>query len=100
MTEKMPARFSAVVTDIRLDSREHGVALWQILLDHTEFSVEENLGWLTARSVSGAVLVAMVERVVQDSDGQLWHVTKKPLPVGTIVECEVDGASDSDPDPK
>jgi alanyl-tRNA synthetase len=40
---------------------------------------------------SGARLEVPVERVDQDPAGELWHILRKPLPVG----CEVTGRVES-----
>jgi hypothetical protein len=90
----MARSFQATVADIRLYSRDNGQALWQISLDHSEFAVSPRnvarpAGTLTARNLSGAVLTLDVLEVAEDSFAELWHLTNKPLPVGTPVECEV-----------
>lgn len=80
--------FSATVSDVRLESRGDGHAWWQISLDRTEFTIVHARGTLTAHSPNGVPLVVTVERVI--SDGQtVWHVTRKPLPIGTKVRAEV-----------
>jgi alanyl-tRNA synthetase len=85
----MTNRFNAIVTDIRLASRVEGRALWHIALDHSLFSEHTPTGTLTARAASGAVLVVTVLAVERDNQGDLWHVTEKPLQVGASVEAEV-----------
>ena len=89
--------FEAVVTDIRLDSREGGEALWQVALDRTAFYPESggqpwDTGVLTAVARSGAVLEVRVERVEEDEGGEVWHYVRKPLVVGSAVTGVVDAA--------
>ena len=76
--------FSAVVTDIRLESRVDGQARWQMSLDRTEFSAGES-GLLQAVARSGTRLEIPVLDVVLDAGGDLWHVVEKPLAAGTDV---------------
>jgi hypothetical protein len=76
--------FSAVVTDIRLESRAGGQALWQMALDRTEFAAGD-VGVLEAVARSGTRLEIPVLSVVVDKDGSLWHVLEKPLAAGTDV---------------
>ena len=92
--------FSAVVTDIRLDS--HAVAesgqreqVWQVALDRTAFypaggGQPWDTGVLVATAKSGAVLEVVVERVEEDESGEVWHFVRKPLPEGTSVVGRVD----------
>jgi alanyl-tRNA synthetase len=92
--------FSAVVTDIRLDS--HAVAeggakeqIWQVALDRTAFYPRGggqpwDTGVLVATAKSGAVLEVAVERVEEDATGEVWHFVRKPLPEGTEVVGRVD----------
>lgn len=89
------SRFSATVTDIREDSRADGVSLWQVALDRSAFYPTSggqpyDLGVLRATSRSGAVLEATIESVEEDSTGQIWHYTRKPLLQGTAIEGEID----------
>jgi alanyl-tRNA synthetase len=76
--------FSAVVTDIRLESRVDGKARWQMALDRTEFAAG-GAGVLAAVSRSGTRLEIAVIEVVADEAGDLWHVVEKPLAAGTDV---------------
>lgn len=92
--------FSAVVTDVRLDS--HAVAengqkeqLWQVALDRTAFypaggGQPWDTGVLVATAKSGAVLEVPVERVEEDEAGEVWHYVRKPLPEGTEIVGRVD----------
>ena len=82
--------FSAQVTDIREYSRKNGQSLWQIALDRTAFyptsgGQPHDLGTLSASARSGAVLTAEIDEVVEDEDGEVWHMTTKPLLAGTAV---------------
>jgi hypothetical protein len=76
--------FSAVVTDIREESRVEGRQRWQMALDRTEFSVGA-VGVLEAVARSGARLVVPVLGTVVDGEGEVWHVVEKPLAAGTAV---------------
>ena len=78
------AAFSAVVTDIRLESRVEGRARWQMALDRTEFAAG-NSGVLEAVARSGTRLEIAVLDVVADESGNLWHVVEKPLAAGTDI---------------
>lgn len=87
--------FDAVVTDIRLDSRDGSGQLWQLALDQTAFYPEGggqpwDLGKLTATSKSGSTLDVPVERVEEDESGEVWHFVRKPLVQGTEVTGYVD----------
>jgi hypothetical protein len=82
------SRFTAVVTDIREESRIAGRQRWQIALDHTEFS-PGTTGELQAVARSGARLVVPVLNTVVDLTGQLWHIVEKPLAAGTTVTGHV-----------
>ena len=82
MTAHPAAEFSAVVTDIRLESRSEGRARWQMTLDRTQFSAGDT-GILEAVARSGTRLEIAVLDVVADESGDLWHVVEKPLAAGT-----------------
>jgi alanyl-tRNA synthetase len=92
--------FTAVVTDIRLDSHEKNEAgekqqLWQIALNRTAFYPEGggqpwDTGMLVAVSRSGATLEVPVERVEEDEAGEVWHYVRKPLVEGTEITGRVD----------
>ncbi len=92
--------FDAVVTDIRLDSRDASSPdksagqLWQIALDRTAFYPEGggqpwDTGVLVATARSGATLEVPVERVEEDEHGEVWHYVRKPLVEGTEVTGHV-----------
>ena len=78
----MPS-FNAVITDIRLESRERDRARWQMTLSETEFRAGDK-GMLEAVSRTGTKIEVLVIAVVE-SDGDLWHVVEKPLAAGTDV---------------
>jgi alanyl-tRNA synthetase len=87
--------FTGRVTDIRELSRTAGLSLWQIALDRTAFYPTSggqpyDVGTLKATSRSGAVLEIPIESVEEDSEGEVWHYTNKPLMAGTEVRGEVD----------
>jgi Ser-tRNA(Ala) deacylase AlaX len=81
--------FSAVVTDIREESRVAGRQRWQMALERTLF-VAGDVGVLEAVARSGAKLVVPVLGVVVD-EGEVWHVVEKPLAAGTVVTGRVTG---------
>ena len=82
------SEFSAVVTDIRLESREGSVVRWRMSLDRTEFAAGD-VGVLRAVSRSGTRIEVPVLAVVADEAGDLWHVVEKPLAGGTDVFGQV-----------
>ena len=81
--------FSAVVIDIREESRIAGRQRWQMALDRTEFSTGD-VGTMEAVARSGVRLVVPVLGVVVDDAGEVWHVVDKPLAAGTAVTVRVD----------
>ena len=89
--------FSATVTDIRERSRKDGASLWQIALDRSAFyptsgGQPHDIGTLSATANSGARLEAPVIDVDEDEQGEVWHLTAKPVLAGTTVEGRVDWA--------
>jgi hypothetical protein len=82
------SEFSAVVTDIREESRLARQQRWQMLLDRTEFALGET-GVLEAVARSGARLEVPVLDVVVDGAGEVWHLVEKPLTAGTAVTGRV-----------
>lgn len=94
--------FQAIVTEIELVAQECGSdgerrQLWRLALDRTAFYPESggqpwDTGVLVATARSGARLEVPVERVEEDSHGQVWHYLHKPLVEGTAVEGRVDAA--------
>lgn len=88
MSTKRGAKFAAVVTDIREESRVAGKYRWQMALDQTEFHVGD-AGLLEAVAPSGVKLRVPVLEVIRDDAGELWHVVEKPLAAGTVVTGEV-----------
>ncbi len=79
--------FNAVITDIRLESREGDRARWQMTLDRTEFRAGDT-GVLEAVSRTGTKIEVPVIAVVEDG-GDVWHVVEKPLAAGTDVAGRV-----------
>lgn len=75
--------FSAVVTDIRLESRDGAIVRWRMTLDRTEFAAGD-VGVLHAVARSGTRIEIPVLAVL-DEDGDIWHVVEKPLAAGTDV---------------
>jgi alanyl-tRNA synthetase len=87
--------FDATVTDIRLESHANGEQVWQIALNRSAFYPEGggqpfDTGLLIATAKSGAVLEVPVERVSEDTLGEVWHTVRKPLPEGTEIVGRVD----------
>jgi alanyl-tRNA synthetase len=82
MTES-PNEFSAVVTDIRLESREGTTVRWRMTLDRTTFTPGDT-GILVATSRSGTRIEVPVLAVIDDA-GDIWHIVEKPLAAGTDV---------------
>ncbi len=83
------SEFTAVVTDIREESRVAGRQRWQMALDRTEFGAGA-VGVLEAEARSGARLVVPVLTTMVDAVGEVWHVVEKPLAAGTAVTGRVD----------
>jgi hypothetical protein len=81
--------FTAVVTDIREESRVGGRQRWQMTLDRTEFRAGA-VGELQAVARSGARLVVPVLGTVVDAAGDVWHLVEKPLAAGTLVTGHVE----------
>jgi hypothetical protein len=81
-------KFSAVVIDIREESRIAGRQRWQMALDRTEFGAGD-VGTMEAVARSGVRLVVPVLDVVVDASGDVWHVVEKPLAAGTAVTARV-----------
>jgi hypothetical protein len=86
-------QFSAVVTDIRLESREGGAVRWRMTLDHTNFTAGD-VGVLEAVSRTGTRIEVPVLSVLVE-DGDVWHVVEKPLAAGTDVVGRVTSAQSS-----
>jgi alanyl-tRNA synthetase len=90
-------RFTATVADIRERSRNGAASLWQVALDRTAFYPTSggqpyDTGSLRATAPSGATLEAPILEVEEDDQGEVWHLTPKPLLAGTAVEATVDPA--------
>jgi alanyl-tRNA synthetase len=86
-------QFSAVVTDIRLESREGGAVRWRMTLDQTRFTAGD-VGVLEAVSRTGTRIEVPVLSVLVE-DGDIWHVVEKPLAAGTDVVGRVTTAHTS-----
>jgi alanyl-tRNA synthetase len=90
--------FTAHVTDVQEASRAGGVSTWQIALDRTAFYPTSggqpcDAGLLTATSRNGAILEIPIEGVEEDETqdvGRIWHITNKPLQLGTSVQGIID----------
>jgi len=87
MNQAAPISFTAVITDIRLESREGDRARWQMTLDRTSFRAGD-IGVLEAVSRTGTKIEVPVIAVVEDG-GDIWHVVEKPLAAGTDVTGRV-----------
>jgi alanyl-tRNA synthetase len=88
LSGEVGAEFSAVVTDIRLESREGAAVRWRMTLSHTEFAAGD-VGVLHAVSRGGTRIEVPVLAVVADGAGDMWHVVAKPLAAGTDVVGQV-----------
>lgn len=86
-----PTEFSAVITDIQLESREGAEVRWRMTLSSTGFQPGDT-GVLIARSRSGTRIEVPVLRVLNDS-GDIWHVVEKPLAASTDVTGRVTSRS-------
>jgi alanyl-tRNA synthetase len=82
-----PNSFSAVVTDIRLESREGATVRWRMTLDTTRFT-PGSTGILEAVSRTGTRIEVPVLAVIDDA-GDIWHIVEKPLAAGTDVTGHV-----------
>jgi Ser-tRNA(Ala) deacylase AlaX len=82
-TTPEPTQFTAVVTDIQLESREDSAVRWRMALDPTEFKPGDT-GILIATSRSGTRIEVPVLAVIDDA-GDIWHIVEKPLAAGTDV---------------
>ena len=79
--------FAAVVTDIRLESREGTTVRWRMTLSETQFAPGDK-GMLEAVSRTGTRIQIPVLNVIAD-DGDIWHIVEKPLAGGTDVTGRV-----------
>lgn len=84
MSSELAAEFSAVVTDIQMESSIGATVRWRMTLDRTGFAVGD-VGVLHAVARSGTRIEIPVLEVVADEAGDLWHVVEKPLAAGTDV---------------
>jgi alanyl-tRNA synthetase len=87
MTASDRSQFAAVVTDIRLESRDAAAVRWRMALDQTEFTAGD-VGTLHAVSRTGTHLEVPVIAVIDDA-GDIWHIVEKPLAAGTDVTGRV-----------
>lgn len=83
MSQPAESGFKAVVTDIRLESREGGTVRWRMSLNQTEFTAGD-VGVLEAVARSGTRIEVPVLAVIVE-DGDVWHIVEKPLAAGTDV---------------
>jgi hypothetical protein len=88
MSAEVDVEFTAVVVDIREESRVAGRQRWQMALDRTDFRAGD-VGALEAVAPSGVRLVVPVLAVAVDDAGEVWHVVEKPLAAGTAVTARV-----------
>jgi alanyl-tRNA synthetase len=88
LSGEVGVEFSAVVTDIQMESQAGASARWRMALDRTSFAVGD-VGVLHAVARSGTRIEVPVLEVVMDEAGDLWHVAEKPLAAGTDVVGQV-----------
>lgn len=86
--------FTAVVTDVRQLASNQGESVWQLAFDRTAFYPDSggqpcDMGVSRATSPGGVALEVAVESVEEDEHGQVWHMVRKPLSVGTHVDAEI-----------
>ncbi|MGA8531321.1 MAG: DHHA1 domain-containing protein [Acidobacteriaceae bacterium] len=86
--------FKAVVMDVRELASGQGESVWQLAFDRTAFYPDSggqpcDTGVTRATSPGGVTLEIPVESVEEDEHGQVWHVVRKPLSIGTHVEGEI-----------
>jgi alanyl-tRNA synthetase len=72
-----------------------GDSVWQLSLDRTAFYPTSggqpfDTGMLRTALPGEAAFEIPVEQVEEDDQGVLWHFVRKPLPVGTHVEGQID----------
>lgn len=79
----MARTFNAVITDIRLESRDGDRHRWQMTLDRSDFRTGDT-GILEAVSRTGTKIEVPVIAVVEEG-GDVWHTVEKPLAAGTDV---------------
>jgi len=88
LSGEVAAEFTAVVTDIQMESQAGASTRWRMALDRTSFAVGD-VGVLHAVARSGTRIQVPVLEVVADAVGDLWHVVEKPLAAGTDVVGQV-----------
>jgi alanyl-tRNA synthetase len=84
LSGQVGAEFTAVVTDIQMESRDGATVRWRMTLSRTVFAAGD-VGVLHAVSRGGTRIEVPVLAVVADEAGDLWHVVEKPLAAGTDV---------------
>ena len=83
MSGEVGVDFSAVVTDIRLESRDGAAVRWRMTLDRTEFAAGD-VGVLHAVSRGGTriqVPVLAVVRTRRATCGMWWRSRWPPVPM-------------------
>src|SRR5215469_995379 len=87
--------FGGRVLDTRELKREANQSTWAEKLDRTAFYPTSggqpfDTGRITTESKSGVSLVATVDDVFEDQDGEVWHRVSKVVPPGAEVHGRVD----------
>ena len=87
--------FTAKVADTRRRARADDEPFWQLSLDRSAFYPTSggqpfDTGLLTAKSPAGSLLEVRVEEVEEDEQGQVWHLVREPLAIGTDIQASID----------
>jgi hypothetical protein len=83
--------FAAVITDIRLESRDANGVRWRMTLEPTHFRAGDT-GILEAVSRTGTRIEVPVLAVIADGE-DTWHIVEKPLAAGTDITARVTARS-------
>ena len=87
--------FTGTVTGVREVADSNAELRWQLALDRTAFYPTSggqpfDTGHLNATLPDGTTLTLLVEQVEEDEQGEVWHLVRTPLAVGTPVEGQID----------
>ena len=87
--------FAGAVANARERADGNGEPIWQLALNHSVFYPASggqpfDTGALTATSPDGTLQKVPVEQVEEDENGTVWHFVRRALPVGAVVEGQID----------